>query len=50
MFDHCCFDYYGKTEKSLYGQGAVSEIELWIDDNQLALRKVGTVFSEERKW
>ena len=50
MFDYCYFDYYGKTEKSLYGQGVVSAIELWIDDNQLPLRKVGTVFSEERTW
>lgn len=50
MLDNCYFDYYGKTEKSLYGQGVVSKIELCIDDNDMPIRKVGTVFSEERKW
>ena len=46
MFDNCYFDYYGKTKSNLYGQGVVSKIELWIDDNQSPMRKVGTVFSE----
>lgn len=50
MFDNCYFDYYGKTEKDIYGQGVVSKIELWIDDNQSPMRKVGTVFSEGRSW
>ena len=50
MFDNCYFDYYGKTEKNVYGQGVVSKIELWIDDNQSSMRKIGTVFSEERIW
>lgn len=50
MFDNCYFDYYGKTKSNLYGQGVVSKIELWIDDNQSPMRKVGTVFSEQRTW
>lgn len=50
MFDYCYFDYYGKTKSNLYGQGVVSEIELWIDDNRLPLRKVGAVLQEERTW
>jgi len=50
MFNNCYFDYYGKTEKDTYGQGVVSKIELWIDDNQSPMRKVGTVFSEKRAW
>lgn len=50
MFDNCYFDYYGKTKSNLYEKSIVSEIELWIDDKQLPPRKVGTVFSEERKW
>lgn len=50
MLDHCYFDYYVKTEGSPYGQGAVSKIELWVDDNNVPIRKVGTVFSKERKW
>lgn len=50
MFDNCYFDYYGKTEKDIYGQGVVSKIELWIDDNKSPMRKVGTVFSEGRTW
>lgn len=50
MVDYCYFDYYGKTETNVYGQGVVSKIELWIDDNRLPQRKVGTVFSEERTW
>ena len=50
MFDNCYFDYYGKTKSNLYGQGVVSKIELWIYDNQSPMRKVGTVFSEQRTW
>lgn len=38
MFDNCYFDYYGKTEKDIYGQGVVSKIELWIDDNQSPMK------------
>lgn len=39
MLDHCYFDYYGKTEKSLYGQCVISKIELYIDDNEMPIRK-----------
>lgn len=50
MFDYCYFDYYGKTRKLENEPKVVSEIELWIDDTNLLEAKIGTVFSEERKF
>lgn len=46
MFDYCYFDYYGKTRKVDYMPKVVSEVELWVDDENSPQRKVGTVFSE----
>ena len=50
MFDDCYLEYYGKTRKLENEPKVVSEIELWIDDTNLLEAKIGTVFSEERKF